>query len=185
MSEPHPIFSAGASEAVTSAAWLQTSSSPLLVAGMSAKWVRVFDPRSPSSSSAVTSWGTRAVLDLSPNPFDPNQFASHGDDGIVRVYDLRRPMEHQLAFHEGDAGAVPYRTRTPGMAKPLSQIGWSPTRRGVITTLERDSNVLRVWSLADGPSAKLEAQDQYDWPHQHQNQTEPLKLPVILDDQRR
>lgn len=188
MSEPYPTFSAGASEAVSSAAWLPTSASPLLVAGLSAKWVRVFDPRSPASSAAVTSWGTRAVLDLCPNPFEPSQFAAHGDDGVVRVYDLRRPMEHVVAFHEGEAGAVPQRSRTPGMAKPLGQIGWSPTRRGVMTTLERDSAALRVWYLADGPSAKLEGegqgQNQHEWQNSYHHNADPLKLPVVLADEK-
>lgn len=187
MSEPQPFIQFGSSETVSSATFLKGPTTPLLVAGMSAKWLRVFDPRNPSS---VATWGSRAVNDIQPNPFDPNQFAAHGDDGIVRLFDLRFPMDNLMAFSEADAGAVGAGVRRTGIpAKPLSQIAWSPTRRGVMTTLERDSAMVRVWQLADGPIAQVEGDQaanlKFDWQPQGSLKQAPLRLPYILGDERR
>ncbi|BGP17039.1 hypothetical protein JCM10213_000325 [Rhodosporidiobolus nylandii] len=156
--EPVPLTSFGSSEAVTSAAFLSSASgstssntSPLLAAAMANKWIRVYDIRSPPST--VTTWGTRAVYGLACNPFSSQQFVSHGDDGIVRLWDLRKPMDPLLSFSETDAGSVP--ARKSRSAKPLADTAWSPERRGVFATLERDGAALRMWQLVDGPGPKL------------------------------
>ncbi|KAL8279216.1 hypothetical protein RQP46_008472 [Phenoliferia psychrophenolica] len=194
--EPHPLISFGSSETVTSAGFLAPGASvtgPVLVAGMGGKWLRAFDLRAPSAGSAAATWGTRAVFAISPNPFNGFQFASHGDDGIIKLWDLRKHTDALLSFSEVDAGAVSPRARPTLIAKPLAEMAWSPTRRGIFTTLEKDSHTLRVWSLADGPIAHIV--QTAETPLGFQPQPRPsqppspapeefLRLPVLLYDQK-
>ncbi|GAA5930847.1 Sea4p [Sporobolomyces koalae] len=159
--DPHPLMSLGSSELINCAAFLSSSygpsassTSPLLVASMANKWIRVYDIRSPPST--VTSWGSRSVYGLGANPTNAQQFISHGDDGVVKLWDLRKPMEALLSFSEADAGAVPTVTRrSSAPVKPLAEINWDPTRRGIVATLEKDSSYVRLWNLVDGPGPKL------------------------------
>ncbi|GAA6009198.1 hypothetical protein JCM10207_004304 [Rhodosporidiobolus poonsookiae] len=156
-----PLISFGSSEAVTSCAFLTSpvgpsasNTSPLLAAAMAGKWLRVYDLRSPPST--VLTWGHRAVYGVSANPFNAQQFSSHGDDGVVRLWDLRKPMDPLLSFSEVDAGSISARkARGNVVAKPLAETAWSPDKRGVFATLEKDSSSLRVWQLLDGPGPKL------------------------------
>lgn len=195
--EPSPLLSFGSSESVTAAAFLSSpassSSSPLLAAAMAGKWLRTYDLRSPPST--VTTWGTRMVQGIAANPFNSQQFASSGEDGIVRLWDLRRPMDALLSFSEIDAGAVSARQRPTVIAKPLVEIKWSHTRRGILTTLERDGHSLRVWQLEDGPSAKLEGaleggvgggdQGAYEGHAQTTAAGDGLRMPIVVSDRRR
>ncbi|GAA5963459.1 hypothetical protein JCM21900_004650 [Sporobolomyces salmonicolor] len=204
--EPHPLLSFGSSEVVTSAAFLASSSgtspsstSPLLVAAMAGKWLRVYDLRSPPST--VTTWGTRSVYGIAANPTHGQQFVSHGDDGIVRLWDLRKPMDSLLSFSEAEAGSVPARSRSSHVVKPLAELSWCPGRRGVLATLEKDAAIVRVWNLVEGPGPKLvdnmgevEAslaelgvgerrppqRDEYG----AQAGQAALRMPVVLDDRR-
>lgn len=126
---------------------------------MANKWLRLYDLRSPPST--VTSWGSRSVYGLSANPSNSQQFISHGDDGVVRLWDLRKPMDPLLSFSEADAGAVPTVSRRSGApVKPLAEINWDPDRRGIIATLEKDSSFVRIWNLFDGPGPRLMQQHQ-------------------------
>ncbi|BGP43197.1 hypothetical protein JCM10449v2_007225 [Rhodotorula kratochvilovae] len=160
--DPTPLVSFCSSEVVTSAAFLSSPSSPgssashtpLLAAAMANKWLRVYDLRSPPST--VTTWSTRAVHGIAANPFHGQQFTSHGDDGTVRLWDLRKPMDPLLAWSETDAGAVSaQKMRTNVVARPLAETAWSMERRGTFATLEKDANRIRVWSLVDGPGPRL------------------------------
>ncbi|GAA6007441.1 hypothetical protein JCM11491_004164 [Sporobolomyces phaffii] len=215
--DPHPLLSFGSSEVINSAAFLSSpsgatpsSTSPLLAAAMANKWLRVYDLRSPPST--VTSWGTRSVYGLSANPANSQQFISHGDDGIVRLWDLRKPMDPLLSFSEADAGAVPTVSRRSGApVKPLAEIEWDPQRRGVIATLEKDSSFIRVWNLVDGPGPRLVQQHQPQppggeleaslseltmdgrrpaWDQRNdgtrggETDRDLLRLPIVLDDRR-
>ncbi|KAM0753350.1 hypothetical protein T439DRAFT_323988 [Meredithblackwellia eburnea MCA 4105] len=201
--EPQPLVQMGSSETVTSAAWLACGSTsntgPILVAGMGGKWLRAYDLRSPQSPAAT--WGSRSILSISANPFNGYQFTSHGDDGIVKLWDLRKSSDPLLSFSEVDACANPPTTRvrpSSVSAKPLADMAWSPTRRGVFATLEKDSNCIRVWNLADGPLA-YPTRSGHDTSHhpQHHNHLhqrkasqpsttpeDPLRLPIVLYDQR-
>ncbi|GAA5824598.1 hypothetical protein JCM11251_000490 [Rhodosporidiobolus azoricus] len=158
--EPVPLISFGSSEAVTSCAFLSSpsassnSSSALLAAAMANKWIRVYDLRSPPQT--VTTWGTRAVYGIAANPFNPQQFSSHGDDGVVRLWDLRKPMDPLLQWSEADAGAT-HKSRSGQQrgVRPLVETAWSTERRGIFATLEKDGSGVRVWQLVDGPGPRL------------------------------
>jgi hypothetical protein len=65
-------------------------------------------------------------------------------------------MDPLLSFSEVDAGSVPVRRpRGNTVAKQLAETAWSPDRRGVFATLEKDGAALRVWQLVDGPGPRL------------------------------
>lgn len=198
--EPFVQLAFGSSESVSSAAFLASEfskpSSPLLVAAMAGKWLRAYDLRDPPTT--VMTWGTRAVHSIAASPFNDQQFVSSGEDGIVRLWDLRKPMDPLLSFSEVDAGAISAKVRPTVVAKPLTEILWSPTQRGVLTTLEKDSNSLRVWNLADGPLAKVTEVGADDTAERNRasstqhhasspsiGSVDSMRLPVLLDDQRR
>ncbi|GAA5940235.1 hypothetical protein JCM3775_004407, partial [Rhodotorula graminis] len=160
--DPTPLVSFGSSEVVTSAAFLSSPSSPgstashtpLLAAAMANKWLRVYDLRSPPST--VTTWSTRAVYGIAANPFHGQQFTSHGDDGVVRLWDLRKPMDPLLAWSETDAGSISaQKMRANVVARPLGETAWSTETRGQFATLEKDASRIRVWNLVDGPGPRL------------------------------
>ncbi|GAA5903242.1 Sea4p [Sporobolomyces salmoneus] len=208
--DPHPLLSVGSSELINSATFLSSPSGPspsstsaLLAAAMANKWLRIYDLRSPPST--VTSWGSRSVYGLSANPFNSQQFVSHGDDGIVRLWDLRKPMDPLLSFSEAEAGAVPSGSRrNGGSVKPLAEINWDPQRRGILATLEKDSSFVRVWNLVDGPGPRLMGHQQSTsgemeaslseltmegrrpaWEAKEEEAAqEMLRMPIVLDDRR-
>mgnify|MGYP001563815725 FL=1 len=157
---------------------------------MGAKWLRIFDLRQ-NARGPVATWSSRSVFDINSNPFNGYQFASHGDDGVIQLFDLRKTSDTLLSFSEVDAGAVGARLRPT--CKPLAQISWSPTRRGMLAALDRDSNAMRIWNLADGMVAQLETPDEgtaKDGAGEENKKapvlrmgSDELRLPVLLDDQ--
>ncbi|KAM0791381.1 hypothetical protein ACM66B_005846 [Microbotryomycetes sp. NB124-2] len=177
-----PLLSAGSSESVSSAAFLATGSashsSPLLAAGMAGKYLRVYDIR--AARAVVATWGSRACHCVSADPFNGFQFVSSADDGIVRMWDIRKSMDPLVSFSETDAGAVSARAKPTIVAKALVEIGWSRSQRGILTTLERDSHSLRIWNIVEGAEVKpTEAETGEVSPSDR-----PLRLPVVLSDRR-
>ncbi|KAJ1497152.1 hypothetical protein HMI56_005787, partial [Coelomomyces lativittatus] len=67
----YPFLSAGPPEPVSSLAWL---SSRQLVAGMSGKWLRLFDVR--EALTASQQWSTRTMLGITIDPFHSHRFAT-------------------------------------------------------------------------------------------------------------
>lgn len=167
--EPKPLMQFGSSESVTAAAFLtpSLSSSPLLSAGMGGKFLRIYDLRSNSTSIAIQ-WSTRSLSSIKPNPFNHYQLSSYGEDGIIKLWDLRMNNDSLLSFSETDAGSIPSKNRSM-VNKPLVDMVFSPTKRGVLATLQKDSEIIRVWQLCDGSEVKA---------------SEGLRLPVLLSDQR-
>ncbi|BGP27454.1 hypothetical protein JCM10295v2_006422 [Rhodotorula toruloides] len=159
--DPLPLVSFGSSEIITSAAFLASRSGPagsdtsaLLAAAMATKWLRVYDLRSPPST--VTTWSTRSIWGIQSNPFNGQQFTSYGDDGVIRLWDLRKPLDPVLSFSEVDAGSIPaQKQRANVVAKPLAETAWSTEKRGVFATLEKEGSAMRVWNLIDGPGPRL------------------------------
>ncbi|SCZ92063.1 BZ3500_MvSof-1268-A1-R1_Chr5-3g08312 [Microbotryum saponariae] len=196
--EPSPLLSLGPSESVSAAGFLYADSavsatSPPVVAGMSGKWLRVYDLRSPTAP--IASWGSRAALSISPNPSQGNQFVSAGDDGVIRLWDMRKPMDALLSWSEIDAGALSSRQRSSVQPRGIVEMEWNLSKAGELTTLERESHTLRVWDLLDGPSAvqmqhkqnagvlgmegNMNTNEQGSTPG-----SESIQMPVLFDDRR-
>jgi WD40 repeat protein len=139
--EPRPLQQYGSTEAITSLTFVPSSAGPsLLMAGVGMKWLRLHDLRSPTTSTILTI-ATKAVYGLCPDPFDDFKVASFGDDGGIRIWDRRRSSEPVIAFSEADASG------DGGRLSILAEIAFSPTRRGLLGSLERDSSVVRFWDL--------------------------------------
>lgn len=115
----------------------------LLWAGISHRWLRLFDIRAPVPST--TNVATK-VQGISTDPFSPTRIATFGD-GIVSIWDTRRLPQPILTFSEHDAcgdGAKPYLNPST-----FATIEFSSIRRGTIATLEKDSVHVRFWDLQE------------------------------------
>ena len=127
-------------EVVSSLAFLP-SSTHLLLAGISQRWLRLFDLRSQTTGINVAS----KVNGIATDPFDPYRVACFGD-GVVSVWDARKLHQPLLMFSERDANTGGTRLR-PGSV--YANIEFSSTRRGCLATLEKDSSYVRFWDLTE------------------------------------
>jgi SEA/GATOR complex protein SEA4/MIOS len=128
-------------ETVTSLAFLPHTTS-LLVAGVSHKWLRLFDLRVNFSPTNPLSASTKSIDGISVDPFDPNRIACFGDDGAVRIWDCRRLTFPLLTYTERDAVAD---GANPRGSSAISGIEFSSSRRGTLATLAKDAVVVRFW----------------------------------------
>jgi len=115
----------------------------LLWAGISHRWLRLFDVRAsvPSTTNVATK-----VQGIATDPFVPSRIATF-DDGIVSIWDSRRLPQPILTFPEHDVhsdGAKPYLNPST-----FTTIEFSSVRRGTIATLEKDSVHVRFWDLQE------------------------------------
>jgi hypothetical protein len=153
--ELKPLRQFGVSEAVSSAAWIPGDPNKLLT-GMGMKNVRLYDIRTGESSASTSGGGTanisistKAVYGIAPDPFHPHRFASYQEDGIVRIWDLRKPTDPVLSLHVtgalGSAGAA-----GAGKLQPIDVISWSPRVMGLLATHQRDAMSVRLWEMQEG-----------------------------------
>ncbi|KAJ3140651.1 hypothetical protein HDU90_007953 [Geranomyces variabilis] len=129
-----PMASYGASEGISSGAWLHNTS-PQLIAGMGLKWIRGLDLRAPNSAPTLVI-ATKAVLGIVADPFNAQRFASYADDNIVRIWDARNISEPALAFNAEFRNAI-------------GHLSWSPVRSGCLAAIGKDSPVLKVWDIEE------------------------------------
>lgn len=128
-------------EAVSSLAFLPNSTHVLL-AGISNRWLRIFDLRAsaPSASSVATK-----VHGIATDPFDPHRIACYGEN-TVTVWDARKVSQPLIQFTEqhgvGDGAK-------PRAGAAYIHIEFSRTRRGCLSTLEKDGSYVRFWDLTE------------------------------------
>ena len=114
-----------------------------LWAGISHRWLRLFDVRTPVPSTTNVAI---KVQGIATDPFAPNRIATFGD-GVVSIWDSRRLPQPVLTFSEHDAygdGAKPYLNPST-----FTTIEFSSVRRGTVATLEKDSAHVRFWDLQE------------------------------------
>ncbi|KAL0954758.1 hypothetical protein HGRIS_003708 [Hohenbuehelia grisea] len=128
-------------EIVSSLSFLPKSNG-LLLAGISHRWLRLFDLRTPMPSTSNVAC---KVQGITTDPFDPHRFGSFGD-GVVSLWDHRKLVHPLLTFTEKDAQADGARIR-PGSA--YACVEFSGTRRGVLATMERDATYVRFWDFME------------------------------------
>ncbi|KAL4248763.1 WD repeat mio family protein [Abortiporus biennis] len=126
-------------EVVSSVAFLPKSTS-LLAAGVSHRWLRLFDLRSHNPS--IISVASK-VHGIATDPFDPYRIGCFGDTAVT-IWDQRRFTHPLLTFTEKDASADGARPRSN---TNYSTIEFSSVRRGLLATLEKDSSHVRFWNL--------------------------------------
>jgi WD40 repeat protein len=83
----------GASLAVSSSCWLNSSTA---LAGIGYRWIRAFDYRDPSST--LLNIVTKAVHGLQKDPFNEHSFISHGEDGVIQLWDARYSLRSMLSI---------------------------------------------------------------------------------------
>jgi WD repeat-containing protein mio len=132
---------------IVSAVSFLPNSTHLLLAGISYRWLRLFDLRSPTPSTTNVA---SKVHGISTDPFDPHRIACFGD-GAVTVWDARRLPQPLLTFTEKDAYADGARHRSNST---YTTIEFSSTRRGTLAVLEKDSTHVRFWDLQQGQVAE-------------------------------
>jgi WD40 repeat protein len=156
-SQPRHIQHYCPSETVNSVSFLHSELYHLL-ASSSNKIIRLFDLRSPANintaaqTAGTASWTTRAVWGLSPDPTNEHRFASYedGGQGLVRIWDRRRPGADLLGFEAGGGG--------------VCQISWETgwTSRGRLGVATREGGV-SVWDVISGQSPKDAGRKGDDW----------------------
>ena len=139
--DPRILQQHAPTEVVSSLAFLPASTH-LLLAGISHRWLRLFDLRSPAIAPFNVASKVQAIA---TDPFDPHRIACVGDAAIT-IWDARRLNQPLLMFSERDAIADGARIK-PGST--YANIEFSSTRRGCLATLERDSTYVRFWDLTE------------------------------------
>ncbi|KAG2016457.1 hypothetical protein CC2G_009625 [Coprinopsis cinerea AmutBmut pab1-1] len=114
----------------------------MLLAGVSHRWLRLFDLRSVTPS---VTYVAAKVHGIATDPFDPHRIACYGDNSIT-VWDYRKLAQPLLMFSEKDATADGARLRANAA---YTHVEFSNVRRGCLATLERDSSYVRFWDLAE------------------------------------
>ncbi|XP_031568130.1 GATOR complex protein MIOS-like [Actinia tenebrosa] len=127
-----PLAELATSEPTLSLAWFPREHN-CLIAGQAQKYLRVFDLRDTSKphSAAVT----KAVYGVSVDPHIEHRVASfsEGPPGIVCIWDIRN-FEKPLMT----------------LAQPsniITNLAWSPTRFGLLSTIARDSSVVQLYDI--------------------------------------
>lgn len=143
-------------EIVSTLSWIPNSPQ-LLLAGVSHRWLQLFDLRSPTS--AILKAASK-VHGIATDPFDSNRVACYSD-GIVSIWDIRRFTQPMLTFTAKDAsadGANGFSIGHPGgrgkaaqvsaaAVVPLTHVEFSSSRRDTLATLERDASYVRFWDV--------------------------------------
>ncbi|KAF7313353.1 zinc-ribbon-16 domain-containing protein [Mycena chlorophos] len=128
---------------VVSAVAYASHTNYLVLAGMSARWLRLYDIRTPVPQ--VTSVAAK-VQGITSDPFDTHRIATFGD-GYVSVWDVRKLSSVPLlTFSERDA-AGDGTPRLPLAASMYNGLEFSSTRRGSLAALHRDSTFVRFWDV--------------------------------------
>ncbi|TFK24770.1 hypothetical protein FA15DRAFT_618942 [Coprinopsis marcescibilis] len=139
--DPRILQQHALTEAVSSVAFIPNSTH-LLLAGVSHRWLRLFDLR--STTAAVTNVASK-VQGLATDPFDAHRIASFGD-GTVALWDHRKLTHPLLTFSEKDAAADGARIRQNAT---YAHIEFSGVRRGCLGTLEKDAGYVRFWDVTE------------------------------------
>nr|XP_019014511.1 uncharacterized protein I206_00593 [Kwoniella pini CBS 10737]OCF53292.1 hypothetical protein I206_00593 [Kwoniella pini CBS 10737] len=150
-SEPRHIQHYCPSENVNSISFLPNSINQLLVS-VSNKSIRLYDLKSPSSSTNQSQsqnqivgsnyqWNTRAVYGLTPNEKKEGLFASYeiipagaNTHSIVRLWDIRKPGQEILNFD---------------VAGGIVNLEWKKEAEGLLGVGTRDKGV-GLWEIVEG-----------------------------------
>ncbi|KAI0744299.1 hypothetical protein C8Q80DRAFT_889791 [Daedaleopsis nitida] len=155
-------------EVVSTLAWLPNNSQ-LLLAGISHRWLQLYDLRNPASSPAKAA---SKVHGIATDPFDTHRVACFSE-GIVSVWDIRRFTQPVLTFTAKDAsadgadGVVFPQASARGKGAPagssavvpLTHVEFSSSRRGTLATLERDASYVRFWDIREAQFVEVAAQE--------------------------
>ncbi len=139
-----PFYQHAIGETVSVVVFLNGSPASLLI-GAGNRSIRFIDMRAPQSNTGTQQVLSRHFSGLCTDPFDDIQFASFGDDAIIRVWDRRSLTKGPaLTFSELNAG------NPTGKLVPLAGISYCPNRKGLFATLRSEDTRLRLWDILTG-----------------------------------
>ncbi|XP_074540448.1 GATOR2 complex protein MIOS [Halichoeres trimaculatus] len=127
-----PLYELGQNDACLSLCWLLRDPK-LLLAGMHRN-LAIFDLRNTSQKTFVN---TKAIQGVTVDPHFHDRVASFFE-GQVAIWDLRKFEKPVLTLTE--------------QPKPLTKVAWCPTRTGLLATLTRDSNIIRLYDMQHTPT---------------------------------
>ncbi|XP_028297965.1 GATOR2 complex protein MIOS [Gouania willdenowi] len=127
-----PLYELGQNDACLSLCWLLRDSK-LLLAGMHRN-LAIFDLRNTSQKTFVN---TKAIQGVSVDPHFHDRVASYYE-GQLAIWDLRKFEKPVLTLTE--------------QPKPLTKVAWCPTRTGLLATLTRDTNIIRLYDMQHTPT---------------------------------
>ncbi|MGH0129785.1 UNVERIFIED_CONTAM: hypothetical protein FKN15_061237 [Acipenser sinensis] len=127
-----PLYELGQNDACLSLCWLPRDQK-LLMAGMHRN-LAIFDLRNTSQKMFVN---TKAIQGVTVDPHFHDRVASFFE-GQVAIWDLRKFEKPVLTLTE--------------QPKPLTKVAWCPTRTGLLATLTRDSNIIRLYDMQHTPT---------------------------------
>jgi len=144
-----PIVQHYAPQEIVSCLTFLPNTAHLVLAGISYRWLRLFDLRSPASHVLSVPGKIQAIA---TDPFDQYRIASIGDN-IISIWDTRK-LTPSLMFSERDAAAD---NASLQVGSVYNTMEFSSTRRGCLATLEKDSPYVRFWDLVNttGPSGRI------------------------------
>jgi len=121
-----PVFEVANADQCNSVSWIHGQ--PSLVAGLSAKTVRVFDTR--TNMKVVNQTKTSATFGVSVDPGSEHRISGYSDsDNSVVIWDTRN-FEKPIV--------------TLPSPHPVTKVAWCPTRRGLLANSVRDSDVIML-----------------------------------------
>jgi WD40 repeat protein len=86
----------------------------------------------------------KAVYGLATDPFHSHRIASYTEDGVIKLWDIRKSDEAVLSINVDHPS---------GPRTPLSRISFSPSKRGLLASLSRDASVVDLWDIQEtGPT---------------------------------
>lgn len=121
---------------------------------MGNKYVRVYDIRTDPGSNPIQ-FATKAVHGITVDPFSPYRAASYSEEGIIKLWDLRKTNDAIL-------------TLNPDSKTNLSKIAFSPTQPGFLASLTKDSFKIDLWDIQE--SCSLQSAVNSSLKHQQQQQ---------------
>ena len=172
-----PVATLGNSEAATSIGWVGGSPSCLLV-GTGFRWLRMYDLRARESvvgSPVLSCYAhAKAVYGVCFDPFQDNRFVTHSDDadGLIKGWDVRSLRDNAPLFTIATTGkGAPHDSpavasgRSGGSgARGVVHVGWSPTRRGLLSTAVEGSPTIALWDVDHAVARYLEEDEKSSAP---------------------
>lgn len=146
--DPRVLQQHAPAEAISCVTFLRNSSH-LLLAGISYRWLRLFDIRTPVPSTTNVA---SKIYGIATDPLDANRIASFGE-GVITIWDARKLPHPVLTFTEKDAGADGGYPRPQSM---YTQVEFSSTRRGRLAVLESHSSHVRFWDMMESQPKQVE-----------------------------
>ncbi|KAL6067851.1 GATOR complex protein MIOS [Balamuthia mandrillaris] len=130
-----PMGEVNMSEATVALAWVPNQPS-CLATGTGAKWLRIYDLRASDLSARKSVIAhSKAVHGVSFDPFKDDRLFTFSEDGVIKIWDIRKLRDCVYAFQTGSKGLV--------------QVEWCPTRSSILASISKEDKTLKLWDLMD------------------------------------